>query len=221
MEPSRVETFSDAVFAFAITLIVLSIEVPKTFTELFELMRGALGFAACFLVLYSVWNTQNNFFRRFGINDHFTTWLNGLLLFTILVYVYPLKFLAVLMFSGDMYYDHGVLTPRMMTSQQSSLLVIYGLGYSVIYFIFFLLYRHAQSHRAKLDLTDLEYYITETHTWKYFFNGLIGVLSMITAWLLPDKYAGLAGFVYFLIPVSYTWWLSYRGKRARLMAAHD
>ena len=30
-EPSRLETFSDAVFAFAVTPIIVSLEVPKPF----------------------------------------------------------------------------------------------------------------------------------------------------------------------------------------------
>ena len=38
-EIARIEGLSDAVFGFAVTLLVVSLEVPKTFNELSELMR--------------------------------------------------------------------------------------------------------------------------------------------------------------------------------------
>lgn len=91
-EVSRLEALSDAVFGFAITLLVVSLEVPQTATELFNVMRGFVAFAACFALLFLVWWHQYRFFRRYGLNDGVTTVLNAVLLFVVLFFVYPLKF---------------------------------------------------------------------------------------------------------------------------------
>src|ERR1700704_2342561 len=92
-EISRIEGLSDAVFAFAVTLLVVSLEVPKTFTELALTMRGFGAFAISFALLLFVWFNQYKYFRRYGLQDNMTVLLNAVLLFVILFYVYPLKFL--------------------------------------------------------------------------------------------------------------------------------
>src|ERR1041385_3265155 len=102
-EPSRIEGLSDAVFGFAVTLLVVSLEVPKTFAELMLAMRGFGAFAICFALLILVWYNQYKFFRRYGLQDNYTVVLNAGLLFVVLFYVYPLKFLfsfLVSMFTG-------------------------------------------------------------------------------------------------------------------------
>src|SRR6267143_5769768 len=82
-EISRIEGLSDAVFAFAITLLVVSLEVPKTFTELAETMHGFGAFLISFLLLFAVWFNQYKFFRRYGLQDTTTVLLNAVLLFVV------------------------------------------------------------------------------------------------------------------------------------------
>src|ERR1700741_1796459 len=82
-EISRIEGLSDAVFGFAITLLVVSLEVPKTFRELASAMSGFGAFAISFGLLFLVWYNQHKFFRRYGLQDVVTTVLNAVLLFLV------------------------------------------------------------------------------------------------------------------------------------------
>ena len=62
---SRLEAFSDAVFAFALTLLVVSLDVPKSYHDLTALMAGFVPFAASFALLTWIWYEHNIFFRRY------------------------------------------------------------------------------------------------------------------------------------------------------------
>ena len=76
-EISRVEGLSDAVFGFAITLLIVSLEVPKSADEVLHTMRGFFAFAITFTLLFGVWKTQFTFFRRYGLEDPPTVALGG------------------------------------------------------------------------------------------------------------------------------------------------
>src|SRR5216684_3582820 len=86
-EVSRLEAFSDVIFGFALSLIVVSLEVPKTYDELIETVRGVLPFGFCFLIFIGLWLAHHEFFRRYGLQDKITMALNITLLFLILFYV--------------------------------------------------------------------------------------------------------------------------------------
>jgi hypothetical protein len=52
-EITRLESFTDAVFAFAVTLPAVSLEVPRTFEELLVAMNGFFRFAILLCHPYS------------------------------------------------------------------------------------------------------------------------------------------------------------------------
>ena len=66
-EITRIEGFSDAVFGFALTLLVVSLEVPSTYRQLVETMRGFIPFAFSFALIVWIWHEHNVFFRRYGL----------------------------------------------------------------------------------------------------------------------------------------------------------
>ena len=100
-EVTRLEGFTDAVFAFAVTLLVVSLEVPKTLPELFVAMHGFLAFGVCFALLANVWYQHYRFFRRYALENPWVVFLNCVLLFFVLFYVYPLKFLFTAVFDSS------------------------------------------------------------------------------------------------------------------------
>ncbi len=116
---SRPEAFCDVVFGFALTLLVVSLEVPHNYAQLMTAMRGFVPFAVCFAQLIMIWRAHYQFSRRYGLEDPYTMILNFLLLFLVLFYVYPLKFVFTLLFSEVM----GEAAPGNFGSHEASVLM--------------------------------------------------------------------------------------------------
>ena len=100
-EITRLEAFATWCSALPSRLLVVSLEVPHTYAELMADVRGFLPFAACFAQLVMIWRTHYKFSRRYGLEDPYTVFLNMVLLFFVLFYVYPLKFVFTLLFRSS------------------------------------------------------------------------------------------------------------------------
>lgn len=196
--PSRLEAFSDAVFAFAVTLLVVSLDVPRTFDELRGLMAGFVGFAFSFAMIVMLWRTHSRYFRRFGLDDGVTLWLNSILLFLVLFFVYPLKFLFTLVSSWFVGTEiFGDVRP-MSAGQGPDLMLLYGGGFAAVFVVFGLMYANALRLAAPLALSPEERARTQTEMEGQFLMAAIGLLSVWVAYL-DSGVASAAGLVYFLI----------------------
>jgi uncharacterized membrane protein len=147
-EVSRLENLTDAVFGFALTLLVVSTEVPRDFESLKQVLRGFPAFAACFAVLLLFWNEHYKFFRRYGLEDFCTRSINYIILLLVLFSVYPLKFL----FSAWLGGGAGLRD----LDQLFFIYRVYGLGFAGIWTLYALLQSHALRRRELLRLNEVE-----------------------------------------------------------------
>src|ERR1051325_7880370 len=222
-EVSRVEALSDGVIAFAITLLVVSLEVPRTFDELLVTMRGFLAFAITFAMLFHVWLVQYKFFRRYGLNDNFTIWMTALLLFVVLFYVYPLKFVWTLIVNAFLGVGttvqgaNGQVEPVVRGEQVPTMLIVYGLGLAAVFAIFAMLYLHAYRTREALELSELESFDTRMWFQENALMSLVGVVSVAIASTRIPRYMILSGSAYWLnAPVLFAHGFAMGRRRKRI-----
>jgi uncharacterized membrane protein len=198
------EGLADAVFGFALTLLVVSLEVPNTFDELLATMRGFFAFAISGWLLYSVWFDHYMFFRRYGLQDTLTMNLSGVLLFVVLFYVYPLKFLftalmdQLLGFSTQVGSSTGDVVETIRAGQWPLLLVLFGVGFVVVQLVFFLLYWRAYALREMLKLDAYEASRTRQEIQGYLLLAGVGLSSIAIALLGGEEATSWAGWVYLL-----------------------
>ena len=214
-EITRLEGFSDAVFAFAVTLLVVSLEVPHSFHELMTVMSGFLAFAVCFAMLATIWYEHHIFFRRYGFQNVTIHALNLALLFVVLLYVYPLKFLFTLLVGQVLHLDPSTL-PEIARGESRALLIIYGIGFAAVSTVFAALYRYAIKRADELELNEAERLLTRERFVFQSAYAAIGVTSAILAQLLPERLEGIAGFAYVAIGPTRAMIASHFGKRTRL-----
>jgi uncharacterized membrane protein len=194
-EMTRLEAFSDAVFAFALTLLVVSLEVPRSYDQLMVLINGFLPFACCFAMLVWIWHEHNMYFRRYGLQDGLTVFLNAMLLFVVLFYVYPLKFMFDSMFAQFIPALRSIVKP-MSFSQLATASAIYGLGFVVLFALFALLYQQAYRKRDVLGLTAVEVFDVQSFAVHHLLSAAVGGVAFLSALLLPLQLA-------FLSPMSF------------------
>ena len=204
-EVTRIEGFSDAVFAFSVTLLIVSLEVPHTFTELLNTMKGFVAFAASFAILIWIWHIHYTFFRRYGLQDAFTKTVNALLLFVVLFYVYPLKFVftnVIHFWSGGgniTTLADGTAVPIVGEGDSAMMMIVYAIGFIAVFSCYVLLYIHARGKREELRLNQVELFVTSMQTQQYLLCIVVGLISLSLAIFGGDSMTAWSGLSYCLL----------------------
>jgi uncharacterized membrane protein len=136
VEFNRIVAFSDGVFAIAITLLVLSLEVPGGADDLGQELRDRsdefLAYALSFAVLGKLWLSHHRFYGTLARFD-------GTLLALNLLY---LAFIALVPFTSDLLGDY---------SGESVAVIAYALNLAGVSLVFTLSVRHADRHELIRD----------------------------------------------------------------------
>ena len=204
---TRLEAFVDAAFAFAVTLLVISLDaVPESIPALIEALKGVPAFALSFIQIILFWRAHATWSRRYGLDDGVSNALSLALVALVLVYVYPLKILFGTFFS---WITNGWIPWTVRVESYSDILdmfVVYGLAFSTLSLCVAALYRRAWRLRDALALSPQERVDTASFVAAWAWAALVGMISLSTALLMPPDppywLAGLPGLMYFLMNFS-------------------
>ena len=199
---SRLNTFVDAAFAVAISMLVISVgKVPANFTELVEALKASPAFLVGFVMLAVFWCGHRRWSRHFDTQDSWGTTLSLGVVFVMLVYVYPLRLLASSSFS---FFTGGWISSEYLVkdvAEITDLMAIYGIGFSLLSGLTALLFQHSVKRAKELNLTpEME---TTAHGEFLAWTTLTatGIVSVLFAWLAPLPAATFALFAYAPLPI--------------------
>ena len=219
-QPTRLEAFSDAAFAFALTLLVVSLDVPRSYDELMDLLYGFPAFGCCFALLIWIWWEHASFFRKYPLQDPLTVVINGALLFVVLFYVYPLKFMFESLFA--------IFTPAPTTRrppepmalwQLGNASAVYAFGFLVLFLVFALLCHRAYRRREALGLDPAGVFDLKSEIGHHLVSAAVGGIAMAYALAAPLRFVFISPMLFVLMGPAHFWWGRRRSKQRELLAA--
>jgi len=196
-QTTRLETFVDAAFAFALTMLVVSVDsVPQSFEELVDAIKRVPAFAASFLITVMFWLGHYRWSRRYGIEDTGSVVLSLLLVFLVLVFLYPLR----LMMSGALQSMSGGFLPGEIEITRivhlQFLFVLYGVAFMLMSGVLLLLYARVLRMQLEPSLSAEDRAVAGVEVQAWGILASMGAASALLALLLPPKLIGFAVWIY-------------------------
>jgi hypothetical protein len=207
-EVTRIEAFVDAAFAFAVTLLVISFNaMPDSAQALVEALKGVPAFAASFSLLAMLWWQHADWSRRYGLDDGRSVLLSLLLVFLVLVYVYPLRIIFTAFFGWvtNGWLPTGIAIDN-LPHDLTLMFLAYAVAWTTLGFVVVALYRHAWRLRDTIGLDrDERIALRGAIAGQWMIPATGGVaLLVIGACALAGRgeLAGFSGFAYALMSLT-------------------
>ncbi len=180
--------------------------VPATVAELIGALKGVPGYAASFALLCLFWHAHYNWYRHYGIEDGRSVLLSLLLVFLVLIYVYPLHMMFTAAFiSVGGAAATGAFAPRSWSDMQL-MFMVFGIAYASMAGVFVLFYAHARRQREAIGLNATEVAITDSGILRWSISAILAIASGLLALVIPPRSPGyfyaLPGLIYWLIPLA-------------------
>lgn len=200
---TRVEAFVDAAFAFALTLLVIAGDhIPASVDELLLALKSLPAYALGFMLMLKFWTAHVDWSRRYGLDDAPTRRLSLLLVFLVLVFVYPMKMvfgsLCAALSAGWLPANFTITS----LAEIPVLFVVFGVAFGSLGTVMALLYAHAWRLRDTLGLDARERIDARARLYSWVTIPAVALLSIASALLIPATpgsgwWLGFPGFVYF------------------------
>ena len=207
-QATRLEAFVDAAFAFALTLVVIAgNDIPASVDELVLAMKSAPTYAACFLLIMRCWTSHADWSRRYGLDDPTSRRLGVLLVFLVLIFVYPMRMVFSSLFNAlSVGYLPTVFTIN-SAADVPAMFITFAVAFGLLGVVMTALYWHAWRQRDALDLSLHERAQTRFEIMNWGAVPVVAVLSLVLALAIPARaesgvWLGAPGFVFFLLNLS-------------------
>ena len=202
IEMTRLETFIDAAFAFAITMLVIAAQqIPDEVATLLAAFKNVPAFVASIVVLGIFWRGHWLWSRRYGLEDGVSIFISWAMLATILIYIYPLKAI----FSGMWFLLSGGRVGHTLGAHSGSevraLFALFALGFTAIVLEMVLLNCRAWKLREPLRLNATEKSITLNEISGWSIPVAVGIVSLLLALTLPIEQIEWSGWIYFSMAI--------------------
>jgi hypothetical protein len=200
---TRLEAFVDASFAFAVTLLVISgDQIPVSIEMLQAALKQVPTYAASFAVLMQFWLNHADWSRRFGLEDTYSDRLSLILVFVLLIFVYPLKMVMGSLFS---LISAGYLPTQFDMESWENVPILFqtfAIGFGAMGLVIFLLFARAVRLGPSLDFSGAE--IAYAKYKRLMWGNVVAfcALSFVLSLVIPAReetglWIGVPGYIFF------------------------